>query len=336
MAAPGEAVFSLVSHKVEEVRDRAAEDRFATEAAATGGAGGRGGGDGGKAWHLDTFGVQAARERFGVDGTGVCVAVIDTGVHAAHPDLHGRVTAHDYTGAGDGGDEDGHGTHVCGIVHAVAPGAEIHSFRVFGPDSRAVMGNIMSALHDIKIGRHGRFDVVNMSLGAGEPCQEMRLLLLELNARGALLCCAAGNEGDHDGASAPRFGTVSWPAQFNSTIAVGSVDARRRRSPYSSSGPKITIMGPGENVWSCWNDGRTARLSGTSMASPFVAGVIVLALEACRKRRAPRPNMSEMLCCMATSCLDLEAPGFDFFTGYGCIEPGALIDRVLARAARYE
>ena len=288
-------------------------------------------------WHLERYGVPKARRKFEVDGTGVRVAVIDTGAHDAHPGLHGRVTAHDYTGLGlGGGDANGHGSHVCGVVHAVAPGAEIHSFRVFEPKNRAVERNILNALSDILAHKHGRFDVINMSLGSEEPQQRMRMLLLELNARGAIVCCAAGNEKDHSSADAPRFGTINWPAHFNSTIAVGSVDRDRHRSPYSSSGPKITVMAPGENVWSCWNDGTMACLSGTSMATPFVSGVMCLTLEACKKRSVPRPDLSELLHCMAQSCSEMEAPGFDFFTGYGCINPPGLIGRVLSRPARYD
>lgn len=287
-------------------------------------------------WHLEKYGVPEARREFDVDGTGMRVAVIDTGAYCAHPEMHGRVTAHDYTGLGlGGGDADGHGSHVCGVVHAVAPGAEVHSFRVFEPQNRAVERNIMRALTDILSEKHGRFDVINMSLGSEEPRQRMRTVLLQLNARGAFVCCAAGNEKDHASADAPRFGTVNWPAHFNSTIAVGSVDSHRRRSPYSSSGPKITLMAPGENVWSCWKDDTMACLSGTSMASPFVSGVVCLVLEACKNRSVPRPNLSELLYCIARSSSDMEAPGFDFFTGYGCINPLGLIRHALSRAPRY-
>lgn len=355
----GEFSFTLVDHKVVRVCSEAEAE--AVEAAeAAGGAAAEAAAEAGEAvvagkkaaarpqadarpqapdlmWHVERYGVPEARAEFGVDGAGVRVAVIDTGAHCAHPRLGGRVTAHDYTGLGlGGGDDNGHGSHVCGIVHAVAPGAEIHSFRVFEPQNRAVESNIMRALEDILSEKHGRFDVINMSLGAEEPRQSMRMALLDLNSRGSIICCAAGNAKDHCSVDAPRFGTVNWPAHFNSTIAVGSLDRDRRRSPFSSTGPMITVMAPGENVWSCWKDDTLACLSGTSMATPFVAGVMCLMLQACKNRAQPRPNMGELLHCMAASCSDLEAPGFDFFTGYGCIHPPGLIARVLSRAPRYD
>ena len=327
MSGVDDAEFEIVGHKVGEVRPLAG-----------GGNGGgsregfsAGGCDGCDFWHTRVSGVDAVRSSRGLDGGGVRVAVIDTGVYAGHPALHGKVTAHDCTGKG-AGDEDGHGSHCCGIVHSVAPGADIHSFRVFEPGNKAVHRNIMRALREVSSGKHGRFDVVSMSLGGGEPSHDMRMELLSLNAGGVFICCAAGNESDHSKEDAPRFGTVNWPAHFNSTLAVGSVDRAGRRSSYSSSGPKITVMAPGEDVWSCWKDDSMACLSGTSMATPFVAGTIALLLQACVKNEVPKPNLSQLLLCVAASSSDMEAPGFDFFTGYGCINPRGLIDRYLALA----
>lgn len=279
-------------------------------------------------WHARLFGVYEARAAHGVDGTGVRVAVIDTGVNHSHPGLAGRVTAHDCTGFGPG-DENGHGSHCCGVVHCVAPGAEIHSFRVFEPKNTAVLRNIMDALRRISSGELGRFDIVSMSLGGGSPSHDMRMALLELTAKGVVVCCAAGNEGDHDKEGAPRFGTVNYPAHFCSTVAVGSIDRNRRRSQFSSSGPKITVMAPGENVWSCWKDDGLACLSGTSMATPFVAGTLALLIQACKKNKLPSPTLSQIIYCMAKSSADMEDPGFDFFTGYGCINPPGIIQRYI-------
>lgn len=281
-------------------------------------------------WHLYEFGIHQLREKYGVSGKGVKIAIIDTGVDASHPQFGGKVVAHDCTGEG-AEDVDGHGTHCCGISQSVAPGAEIHSFRVFGTSGQAVHRNIMTAL--AKVNKMG-FHVVNLSLGSGQPSQAMRMALLELNARGTLICCAAGNDGDHEGADAPRFGTVSFPAGFNSTIAVGSVDKKRVRSPFSSSGPKITVMAPGQAVWSCWKDGAVACLSGTSMASPFLAGVLALLHETCAKRALKPLNLSEVLYAAALSCSDMEDSGFDFFTGYGLIHPSGFVERSLQIAMR--
>lgn len=286
-------------------------------------------------WHVIKFGADSARKQYGVDGTGVRVAVLDTGVHASHPYLEGKVSAHDCTGDG-AKDEDGHGSHCCGITHAVAPGAEIISIRVFDRKNIGVHRNIMKALREILDGKYGKIDVINMSLGGGAPSQDMRMALLDLNARGVLVVCAAGNEADHARDDAPRFGTVNWPAHFNSTVAVGSVNMYRIRSQYSSSGPKITVMAPGERVISSWKDDSMAILSGTSMASPYVAGCFALLVHHCSENKLPPPTLSRLLWALASSSTDLEVPGFDFFTGYGCINPGGLIHRYTELCSRIE
>nr|WRJ69620.1 subtilase family protein [Oceanusvirus sp.] len=276
-------------------------------------------------WHVKRFGVDDARLALDVDGSGVRVAVIDTGLCADHPDLKGRSEAHDYTGEG-AQDGEGHGTHCCGIVASVAPGATVVSLKVFGKKGRAVHANIVRALEDIIRGKHKNIRIVNLSLGSGEPSQKMRMLLLKLNARGVAVVCAAGNEAAHDAKNAPRFGTIGWPAHFNSTFAVGSVNKKRRRSAFSSSGPKITVMAPGEKVSSSWLDGGRAVLSGTSMASPFVAGCLALMLERCSKQGIPDPDLGEMLWCFAASSSPMEKSGFDFYTGYGLVRPRQLIE----------
>lgn len=320
--------FQIVEHKVNDVQPLSDGEIEAFS-------GGLGPGRPDLSWHTRLFGIDKVCSAHDVDGRGVRVAVIDTGVYAKHPGLNGKVTAHDCTGHGPH-DQDGHGSHCCGIVHSVAPEAEIHSFRVFDPTNTAVHRNIMRALKEISSEKHGKFDVVSMSLGGGDPSQVMRMALLELNAKGIFICCAAGNESDHTKEDAPRFGTVNWPAHFNSTLAIGSVDKFKRRSSYSSSGPKITVMAPGEDVWSCWKDNSMACLSGTSMATPFVAGTLALLLHACLKNRVAKPNLSQLLLCIATSSSEMEESGFDFFTGYGCINPLGMIDNYIESAKAFD
>lgn len=275
-------------------------------------------------WSPDSYGAQQARDAFNISGKSVCVAVIDTGVFV-HPDIPNVVPV-DYTGDGPV-DSDGHGTHCCGIVGKCAPGAKIISMRVFGKNNCAAHQNIVKALKSIIKGKHGKVDIVNMSLGAGEPSEVMRELLLRLAAKGIIIVCAAGNESDHSSADAPRFGTISWPAHFNSTIAVGSINKAMKRSAFSSSGPKITVMAPGERIVSTWLDGKHAVLSGTSMASPYVAGCLALLLEHANNLGLPKPDSSKLLWCFSVSSGDMEEKGFDFFTGYGYIQPAALINR---------
>jgi subtilisin family serine protease len=306
-------------------------------------------------WHLSNPQVQSFLARAGTDGEGVAVAVLDTGVDATHPDL-AHVEAFDMTGEGDPADREGHGTHVCGIVggrgatvRGIAPGARVLSYKVFGADRHMTGRYILSSLDDILSGRRGRVDVVNMSLGwpvvtggAGRLVadgirEQIRERLLRLAADGVLCVCAAGNEFDHTRGDAPRFGTVNYPAHFNSTIAVGSVDKAGTRSDFSSTGPKLTVMAPGGGIISTYPaalapPGAPAPcysvMSGTSMASPFMAGVLALVLAACDKRGAQRPGTMQVLWHLQRSARKMETPGYDFCTGYGCVDPCALLESI--------
>ncbi|AUF82638.1 subtilase family protein [Tetraselmis virus 1] len=278
-------------------------------------------------WYVQQYRIPELRQKYGVTGKKIRVAVVDTGVCTTHPELQG-IVARDCTGEGPE-DIDGHGTHCCGIVRSVAPDAEIISIKVFDKNNRAVLRSLVKALNNIMNGVYGNIDVINMSLGSGEPNQEMRMILLKLSAKGKIIICAAGNEFDHTAKDAPRFGTVSWPAHFNSTLAVGSVNVNKNRSKFSSSGPKITIMAPGEDIPSTWINREYATLSGTSMASPFVCGCMALLLEKCLNEGLPSPDMSKLLWIIAVSSTDLEKKGFDYFTGYGLISPDKLIEEYI-------
>lgn len=291
-------------------------------------------------WHLRAFSIRECWKRWGVKGAGVRVAVIDSGVRATHKDLLQCVKGnHNY--AHDGcplSEETDHGTHVCGIIGAadnddhvtgVAPECEIHSFKVFGKKKSCTAENILRSLRDIKNGKYGRFDVINMSIGSREPENRIRLELLEISAMGTICVAASGNDGDHNKENAPRFGTTDFPAAYNSTLCVGATNSRNRRTEFSSTGPRVHIMAPGENILSTWHKSDTAlaSCSGTSMATPFVSGVVALLISYCLKQGLKKPGLDEVLYCLAASAKDMEAPGFNDFTGFGLVDPSGTIQK---------
>lgn len=298
-------------------------------------------------WHLRNTGIRECWARWGTAGEGVRVAVIDSGVRQSHRDLAQAVRgAYNYThDACPELEEADHGTHVCGIIAAadngdnvtgVAPGCEVHSFKVFGRKKACRNENILRALRDIKRGKYGQIDIINMSLGSPSPDNAIRLELLELSAMGVICVCAAGNSGDHAQASAPRFGTTDFPAAYNSTLCVGATDSRNRRTAFSSTGPRVHVMAPGDSILSTWNtgDNAVAACSGTSMAAPFVAGVVALLLSYCAKNGLARPGLDETLYCLASSANNMEAAGFDDFTGFGLVDPAGTIQKYVDLHAR--
>lgn len=241
----------------------------------------------------------------GYTGRGVTVGVLDTGVRADHPDLAGKVVeAQDFTGTRpDAGDDLGHGTHVAGII-AGSGAASGGRYRGVAPDARLVSGKVCVAYgcpeSAVIAGMEWiapKVRVVNLSLGgdATDGTDPVSQAVNALTARyGTLFVAAAGNDRSLD---LPEPGPVVAPAAADAALAVGSVSARDTTSPFSNRGARLgdhavkpDIAAPGEGIVSAraegTRDGDTApvdaayaRLSGTSMAAPHVAGSAALLLQ---------------------------------------------------------
>ena len=204
--------------------------------------------------------------------TAVKVAVIDSGVQADHPDLNGKVTQ---ISVGSGtADENGHGTHVAGIIAAtmnnalggagIAPNVSILSIRVLdasGSGSDAVITRGINAAVS-----NGAM-VINMSLGGYFYNGTMQTAIKNAVAKGVTVVAAMGNDGTN---------CVNYPAAYDGVIAVVATDATNNRAFYSNYGPWADVAAPGSSVIStCINSTYTFK-SGTSMACPVVTGVVAL------------------------------------------------------------
>ncbi|MFF9807344.1 S8 family serine peptidase [Streptomyces coeruleorubidus] len=236
----------------------------------------------------------------GYDGKGVKIAVLDTGVDATHPDLKGQVIgAKNFTTSPDTTDKVGHGTHVASIAagtgaksggkyKGVAPGAKIINGKVlddggFGSDSEVLAGIEWAAAEGA--------DVVNMSLGGGDTpaIDPLEAAVNKLSEeKGILFAIAAGNEGD--------FGeqTIGSPGSAAAALTVGAVDDKDVLADFSSRGPgmdgalKPDVTAPGVDITAASAPGNQIAaevgekpagymtISGTSMATPHVAGAAAL------------------------------------------------------------
>jgi subtilisin family serine protease len=236
----------------------------------------------------------------GYDGKGVKIAVLDTGVDATHPDLKGQVIgAKNFTTSPDTSDKVGHGTHVSSIAagtgaksggkyKGVAPGAKILNGKVlddggFGSDSEVLAGIEWAAAEGA--------DVVNMSLGGGDTpaIDPLEAAVNKLSEeKGILFAIAAGNEGD--------FGeqTIGSPGSAAAALTVGAVDDKDVLADFSSRGPgldgalKPDVTAPGVDITAASAPGNQIAaevgekpagymtISGTSMATPHVAGAAAL------------------------------------------------------------
>jgi subtilisin family serine protease len=239
-------------------------------------------------WGLDM--IRADEAHAVTSGSGAVVAVIDTGIDAAHPDLQGRVLpGHDFVDS-DGTPQDGqgHGTHVSGIIAAdanngvgvdsVAPGAKILAVRVLD-DSGSGTSTAVAAGIDWATD-HGA-DVINLSLSGSVPLgglgqeADIDAAIGRALARNVVVVAAAGNDSLPLCENNPFGGRV---------LCVGAVDRRGLRSFYSSFGQGVNIVAPGgsglpgsdEDIVSTYNNGDYQYLAGTSQAAPHVSGVAAL------------------------------------------------------------
>ncbi|AJY77232.1 S8 family peptidase [Paenibacillus beijingensis] len=220
-------------------------------------------------WNISR--VQAPAAWLRTRGSGIRLAIIDTGI-AAHPDLHVRGGTNTIGGRSFR-DDNGHGTHVAGIAAGlgrtgmpagVAPRASLYAVKAL---NRNGFGNISDIVEGIDWCIRNRMDVINMSFGLQGELQGTALhdSIIRAKRRGIVLVAPAGNNG-------PNNRIIDLPARYPETIAVASSSIEDRIDGFSSRGAGIDLSAPGRNIVSTWLGRGYAISSGTSMASPHVAG----------------------------------------------------------------
>lgn len=233
-------------------------------------------------------------------GAGVRVAVLDTGFDEAHPDFAGRtVVTSSFVDGEVVADGHGHGTHCIGTAcgprepelgagYGVAYRADIYAGKVLGDDGSGTDGGILAG---IAWAVRNSCAVVSLSLGAPALPGQPHSVTFERAARramsqGTLIIAAAGNESRR---AAGRIAPVGHPANCPSIMAVGAIDEQGRIADFScgtvDAAGAVDVVGPGVGVHSSWPMPRRHHtISGTSMATPHVAGIAALNAEAHQAR----------------------------------------------------
>jgi len=215
------------------------------------------------------------------EGEGVRVLVIDTG-HPVHSDLDANTEIGENFILDEGHEDfNGHQTHCTGIICAsnnesgmvgVAPKATCISAKAL---NKAGSGSFQGLADALDYAIETKPDIVSMSLGAPSPSGIIHDRIKELWKMNIPVVCAAGNAGNAG---------VSWPAAYPETIAVASYNKSGKISYYSSRGERVDWAAPGERIYSTYLNGQYATLSGTSMACPFLVGIVALMLAKHRKQ----------------------------------------------------
>jgi subtilisin family serine protease len=255
-------------------------------------------------------------------GSGVTVAVVDSGVDAAHEDLAGVVLPGiDYIDAARDGRYDGvgHGTHVAGVIAAqvnngrgiagAAPGVRILPVRVLDSNGGGSSSNVAAGI--IWATDHGA-RVINLSLGGG-PSTGIRIAIQYALGKGAVVLAAAGN-------NAATGNSPVYPAAYPEAIAVAAFDQNRARSTFSNIGAYVDVSAPGTSILSLWSSSSNsyAVASGTSMATPYASAEAALIISENRSLSAAAVTRD-----LEATAIDAGAPGLDPAYGHGLINPAA-------------
>jgi subtilisin family serine protease len=275
-------------------------------------------------WGVDRIDADLAWST--TKGTGVKVAIMDTGIDMDHPDLEANIKggintiapSGKYKDPNDFDDDHGHGSHCAGIVAAidneigvigVAPEAWLYGVKVlsgsgFGYDSDIIEGIQWCVDNDIQ--------VISCSFGGYEDDQASRDAYQAAWDAGVLIVAAAGNEGYED----PDL----WPAGYPTVMAISAMDSNDEIPYWSNYGDEIELAAPGVSIYSCYKKGKYTTMSGTSMACPHVSGTAALVWAA-----NPGYSNSQVRNRLNSTAEDLGAAGWDPYYGYGLVDAEAAI-----------
>ncbi|MBX2998132.1 MAG: S8 family serine peptidase [Caldilineaceae bacterium] len=257
--------------------------------------------------------------RFSMGNPAIVLAVVDSGVNALHPDLNGRVLAgYDFVNKDDDPQDDhGHGTHIAGIIAAVAnngigsagicPLCSILPVKVLDASNTGTWANVAAGIvYAVDNGAH----VINLSLGGSSNTQVIQDAISYAAAHGVLVVAAAGNSRSDD---------YFYPAALEDVLAVSATRQDDTRWSLSNFGDWIDVTAPGYAIFSTYHaldnfyNGYTF-MSGTSMAAPHVVGLAGLLLS-----QQPARTSADLRRLILESATDLGEPGRDIYFGAGRI-----------------
>ena len=275
-------------------------------------------------WGVDKIDAdQVWTSPYNNKGTGIKVAILDTGIQYNHNDLKNNIKggvnfAFPYP---DGctsyicwTDRNGHGTHVSGTVAAedneigvigVAPESNLYAVKVLSDSGSGYYSDVIQGL---EWAMNNNMHIISMSLGGTYDSQTLHDAIDAARTANVIVVAAAGNSGDGN----PDTDNMIYPAKYDSVISVGATDSNDNVASWSSDGMALDVSAPGVNVLSTYLKSRYAYGSGTSMAAPHTSGTIALMLKS-------GISPAEIQNKLQTKSVDLLPSGWDRYSGWGRI-----------------
>jgi thermitase len=269
----------------------------------------------GNEWHLQTMNVPAAWD-YSL-GTGVTVAILDSGIDATHPDLQGQLVPgwNFYDNNSNTTDVYGHGTLVAGVVAAlgnnsigvagIAWGGKLMPVRVTDTSGTGTWSGIASGLN--WAADHGA-RVANLSF-AVQASSSTQTAAQYFKNKGGVVVNSAGN-----------YSTLDSTAASDTLLSVSATDSADTRASWASYGPYVDVSAPGVGIWTTAAGGGYSAVSGTSFSSPATAAVVALMMAA-----NPQLSPTQLVNLLESTAVDLGTTGYDYYYGFGRVNAGAAV-----------
>lgn len=278
--------------------------------------------------------IHAGEAHSDATGSGVDIAILDTGIDKGHCDLKDNVQGgYNCTGGPTSkwDDKNGHGSHCAGIAAAVdnnigvagvAPAANLWAVKVLGNGGTGSWSDVVCGIDWC---RNNDKEILSMSLGGGYN-STVDSALTDTYDAGHLIVAAAGNDGNNEDGNCEED-NVGFPASHSDVIAVSAMDESDSDgtllADYSSVGKEVDLMAPGTNIRSTYEDDSYNTLSGTSMACPHVSGTAALAWE---DRGSDGPGTSDRDKIKSTLLTETEEVLKSCEEGKGLVRPDKVVD----------
>ena len=275
-------------------------------------------------WHLPKDVFEPIWKR--VTGRGIKAAILDTG-KSRHDVLPEPVEARSFVQGESWTDGNGHGTHCAGTVLGregigLAPAASLLVGKVL---SNSGSGSSEAIAQGIQWATDAGADIISMSLGSSSPYAPMQEALKYAWSRGVIVVSAAGNSGFNG-----KTNTIGYPAKYPESLCIGAYRSDGQRASFSSGGREMDICCPGQDIISCSTTNGYRAMSGTSMATPFAAGLFCLIVELMRREgNAAFSGVEAVRAFLSKYTQDKGDAGFDPAWGMGVPKTSEIINGLL-------